>query len=249
MKKRWRLIGVILIGVILLLTAGFIVWASSAASPTANALESLNSTENTNFQTVDGWLVFTPRNTHATAGLVFYPGGRVDARAYAPFAQAISDEGYTVVIVPMPLNLAFFGINRAGAVMDAFPDIDHWAVGGHSLGGAMAAEFAANNADSLDGLTLWASYPGQNNDLSNAPLAVLSIYASNDGLATPEVILDSQNRLPPNTAFVEIIGGNHAGFGWYGDQAGDGVLEISQLEQQNQVVQAVNNFLEGLSNE
>ncbi len=171
--------------------------------------------------------------------------GRIDARAYAPFAQAISDQGYLVVIVPMPLNLAFFGINRADAVIEAFPDIDRWVVGGHSLGGPMAAEFAANNADRLAGLTLWASYPGQNNDLSELPLPVLSIYGSNDGLATQEDILESQNRLPANTEFVEIISGNHAGFGWYGGQEGDGELAISRMEQQNQVVQAVINFLEG----
>lgn len=249
MKKRWRLTGIILITLILLMTASFTVWASIPARPDEYALKSLNSTENTNFQTVNEWLVFYPYNTNAEMGLVFYPGGRVDARAYAPYAQAISDQGYLVVIVPMPLNLAFFGINRASAVMDAYPEINHWVVGGHSLGGAMAAEFAAASTDRINGLTLWASYPGQNNDLSNTPLPVLSIYASNDGLATPGDILESKDRLPADATFIEIIGGNHAGFGWYGDQQGDGILQISHMEQQKQVVQAIINFLEAISYE
>jgi pimeloyl-ACP methyl ester carboxylesterase len=78
----------------------------------------------------------------------------------------------------MPLNLAFFGLNRADQVMAAFPDIETWAVGGHSLGGAMAAEYVRANPEQVSGLVLWASYPGGNNDLSAADLPILSVYAS-----------------------------------------------------------------------
>jgi len=78
-------------------------------------------------------------------------GARVDARAYSPAGQAIAAEGYQVVIVPMPLNLAGFAINRASKVITAFPHIVHWVIGGHSHGGAMAASFAYNNPATVKG--------------------------------------------------------------------------------------------------
>ena len=128
----------------------------------------------------------------------------------------------------------------------AYPDIAYWAVGGHSLGGAMAAEFVKDNASLVDGLVLWASYPAESTDLSAFEIEVVSIYASNDGLATPDDVLSAQPRLPTGAQFVEIAGGNHAGFGWYGPQNGDGPLEIPKLEQQAQVVDATLALLSSL---
>jgi predicted alpha/beta-hydrolase family hydrolase len=122
----------------------------------------------------------------------------------------------------MPLNFAFFGINRASQAINAFPEINHWAVGGHSLGGAMAAEFAKENAQKVDSLVLWASYPAENTDLSMLVIKAISIYATNDRLAGPEEVRSAQPRLPVRAQFIEITGGNHAGFGSYGNQNGDG---------------------------
>lgn len=241
-KKFRRIIGLGLLAVLLLTVGGFLLWALTPAQPETTDVESLQSAHETN----EGWLVFMPNDSDSKIGLILYPGGRVDIRAYAPHAQAIANDGFTVVLVPMPLNFAFLGIDRAWDVMAAFPQIETWAVGGHSLGGAMAAEFANDNLDAIAGLVLWASYPGENNDLSNTNLPVLSIYASNDGLASPAKILNSKKRLPAETLYVEIVGGNHAGFAWYGSQRGDGVLEISKISQQNQVVEATAAFLNGL---
>jgi dienelactone hydrolase len=171
----------------------------------------------------------------------------VDPRAYAPAAQDIASGGVTVVIIPMPLNMAIFGINRAEAVFDTFPAIQTWAIGGHSLGGAMAAEFAQSHRDQISGLVLWAAYPGEGNDLSQSELAVLSISASEDGLATPDKINASRELLPESTQFVEIQGGNHAGFGRYGAQAGDGVAALSPAEQQTEIVNTTLDFLTSLT--
>ena len=163
-----------------------------------------------------------------------------------PTHKALPRRVFTVVLVPMPLNFAFFGINRAEDVMAAFPEVEIWAVGGHSLGGAMAAEFTLRNPQLVSGLVLWAAYPGQNADLSGVDVPVISIYATNDGLATLDDINASRERLPDDTTFTNIEGGNHAGFGWYGAQNGDGVAEISQEAQQSQIVDATVMFLEGL---
>ena len=243
MKKIWRYILITLLALLVLATAAFVIWASTPAQPDAQAVESLDAYDQVRLEQVNGWLVFSPTVTEPQLGLILYPGGRVDYRAYAPHARAIAAEGFTVVIVPMPLNLAFLGINRAGAVITAFPEIQSWAIGGHSLGGAMAAEFVQSNPDQVQALVLWASYPGENTDLSGSDLPVLSVFADNDGLATLADIAESKDRLPPDTVFVEITGGNHAGFGWYGPQNGDGEASLSQTEQQDLIVQATVDFL------
>ncbi len=246
MKKFWRNFLIGIIALLIVAGGGFLLWATNPAQPEEQALASLQSGDGVRFEQVDGWLVFAPEKSDSPTGLILYPGGRVDYRAYAPHAKDIAAGGFTVVIVPMPLNLAVIGINRAGDVIESFPQIDQWVIGGHSLGGAMAAEFASNNPTRVLGLVLWASYPGGSNDLSASSLPVLSVFASYDGLATLEDIADSRESLPASTTLVEITGGNHAGFGWYGDQNGDGVASLSKAEQQDQIVQVTVAFLQTL---
>jgi hypothetical protein len=189
------------------------------------------------------WLVFKPLSGDPSSGYIFYPGGRVQPQAYLPAAYAIAGAGHLVVIPPMPLNLAVFGSGVASQVMSAYPEIDCWVIGGHSLGGAMAARFAYRHPQAVQGLVLWAAYPAASNDLSSSDLQVVSIYASQDGLADVDTILASQSLLPEGTAFVKIEGGNHAGFGWYGPQPGDNPRTISLEAQQEQVIHATLDLL------
>ena len=243
MKRILRNLGFGLLAVILLVLVGFTVWAANPAAPDQTALDALSSNQLVDYQNKDGWLIFTPNDIQPTTGFIIYPGARVDYRAYAPAARDISASGFTVIVVKMPLNFAFFGINQASKVMATFPEITHWAVGGHSLGGAMAAQFTGANPEKVDGLVLWASYPAQSNDLSNTNVKVLSIFATNDGLATLSKIDASRPILPEDTIYLEIQGGNHSGFGWYGPQNGDGEAQISKSEQQVQIVDATSLFL------
>lgn len=223
---------------ILILGIGlFVIWALNAAQPMAESLPAMDSNETIVVQT-NPWLVFQPTQKSPTTGLIFYPGGRVDPRAYAPLAYKIAENGYLVVIVPMPLNLAVFGVNQAAQVISAFPDIDHWVIGGHSLGGSMAASFADNHPDLIDGIVFLASYPANSDDLSNQDIKTLSIFGTQDGLATPIKIQASRSLLPPDTNWIAIDGGNHAQFGWYGPQSGDNKATISRAEQQEQILQA-----------
>ena len=246
MKKLLRILGFTLLTLVIVAITGFLVWAVTPPAPESPALESMQSTQAVDFKEMARWLVFTPTDITPRTGLILYPGGRVDYRAYSAHAQGIAAEGFLVVVVPMPLNFAFLGANRAADVMIAFPEIETWVVGGHSLGGAMAAEFAYDNLNLVDGLLLWASYPSQNTDLSSSQLNLLSISASNDGLATRQDIADSITRLPEDAIFIEIEGGNHAGFGWYGPQSGDGQLSISQEAQQRQIVSDTSQWLKSL---
>jgi pimeloyl-ACP methyl ester carboxylesterase len=149
----------------------------------------------------------------------------------------------------MPLNLAFFAPHRAQSVIQAFPGITHWAVGGHSLGGAMAARFAYQHASAVDGLVLWAAYPAENNSLADRQLAVVSIYGAQDGLATVEKVSASRPLLPSDTRWVPVEGGNHAQFGWYGPQVGDNPARITTAAQQQATVAATLQLVASLSTE
>ena len=151
--------------------------------------------------------------------------------------------GYLVVIPRMPLNLAFFDAEVANQIMSSYPEVGCWVVGGHSLGGAMAARFAYRHPESVDGLALWAAYPAETDDLSSSDLAVVSVYASEDGVAEVDSVLASEPLLPDDTRWVLIEGGNHAGFGWYGPQSGDNPRTISLESQQEQVISATAELL------
>jgi dienelactone hydrolase len=187
----------------------------------------------------DPWLTFQPADATPQTGFIIYPGAYVPPEAYAPLARQIADSGYLTVIVPMPLNLAVLAPGRAANVIDTYTNIQTWVIGGHSLGGAMAANFTAGQPDLIDGLVLWAAYPQPSDDLSaRDDLVAASIYATRDGIATLDEIDGSRPYLPTDTAFVAIQGGNHAQFGWYGAQDGDLDATISRAEQEAQTAAA-----------
>jgi hypothetical protein len=240
-KKRYKILFIACLIVVVALS-GFIIWAETPQSPMQEAYNALQS--DIHVSVLKGqWLVFQPNYNNYTTCFIIYPGGRVNYLAYAPYAHAIAAEGYLVIIVPMPLNLAVFGANAANDVIAAYPNITSWAIGGHSLGGSMAAQYAHNNPDNIKGLVLWASYPASNMDLSKQNLSVLTIHGTNDGLVSSKQIDDSLKQLPADTIRVEIEGGNHAQFGWYGIQSGDNPATISREQQQNQTVTSTVNFL------
>ncbi len=240
----------IVLGIVLIiaaLAAGFVFWASRS-NPLMPAVESaLQSDSIVAVEEAGDWLVFRPRSSAPQTGLVFYPGGKVNYRAYAPYAREIAEQGSLVVIVKMPLNLAVLNPAAADAVISAYPEVQEWAVGGHSLGGAMAANYAADHLDQVRGLLLLAAYPAGSDDLSNTSLSVVSIYGDQDGVASLETIDASRALLPESTRFVVIEGGNHAQFGDYGDQSGDNPAGISRDEQQRLAVQVSVELLQSLS--
>lgn len=232
--KRWLPRILATIGLLSAVAAiAFIVWGSTPQPATEAALQALVS-DSAVVVTTDAWITFSPAGQTVRAGLIVYPGGHVDPRAYAPLARSIAARGYQVVIVPMPLALAVLAPDRAQEVLAANPTISTWAIGGHSLGGAMAARFAYTHLDVVDGLVLWAAYPAATNDLSSFPGVVASIYGTRDGLSTGDKIEASRRLLPAETRWWAIEGGNHAQFGDYGVQSGDGLPTVTASEQQAQ---------------
>jgi hypothetical protein len=241
-KFRYALIGLAV--VLLLAVGGFVLWAMNGLGPGEQALAALEAGADVKVSG-DNVIVFQPVDVQPTTGFIFYPGGRVDYRSYAPALRGIAAQGYLVVLVPAPLNLMVFDINAADDVFPQFPEIAHWAVGGHSLGGAMAASYLYSNPGEADGLILWASYPAESNNLSDSGLKVLSIYGTLD-MGGMEPFDASRTLLPANTTWVVIEGGNHAQFGDYGFQPGDNVATISAADQQAQIAAATVEFLDSL---
>jgi pimeloyl-ACP methyl ester carboxylesterase len=217
----------------------FIMWANSTLGPEAEALAALESDEHVTVS-LDQFIVFRPANKMPTTGFVFYPGGRIDYRSYAAPLRRIAAEGYLVVLLPVRLNLAFFDVNAADRAIAAFPEIQHWVVGGHSLGGVAAATYAVEK-DNLDGVVFWAAYPADET-LKNTGLKLLSIYGTLD-MSGVDRFKASRHDLPADAEFVVIEGGNHSQFGHYGLQPGDPPATITPFEQQREAVKATVQFL------
>jgi len=230
---------VVLVGAI-----GLVVWGNDAYPPLQPALDALQSDAQVTVTQHDGFITFEPAAMKATIGFVFYPGGRVDYRAYSPVLNEVAAQGYFIALVKAPANFAIFDVNVADRMISQYPDIENWLVGGHSLGGIAAISYASKNQDKLKGLILWASYP-IDDTLGNAPFKVLSIYGTKD-IAGMEPYDRSRSLLPADTQFVVIDGGNHAQFGDYGFQAGDNPADISPEEQWMQTSGATVKFLETL---
>lgn len=187
----------------------------------------------------------------ASAGIVFYPGGLVEPEAYVSMLAPLAADGTPVAILRVPADLAVFSPNRATRVIESGfgAAARTWVVAGHSLGGAMAARFVARTAPdypSVRGLILLAAYPAQSDSLAERDVPVLSIWASEDGLATTEDRRETADRLPDNARVVVIDGGNHAGFGEYGPQDDDGEATIPREAQHERVREEIRAFIERL---
>lgn len=195
-------------------------------------------------------IVLSPTGTPDGTAVFFQPGALVDPRAYAAVLRPVAESGHTVVIGKPPLGIAFLDVNAFDAARSDEPSATGWVVGGHSLGGVVAA-MEADDADSdatapARGLLLYASYPA--GDISGSlTSAVLSISGSRDGLSTPAQVDASRADLPPGAEFTVIEGAVHAYFGDYGPQPGDGTPTISHDDARDQISRATVDFVGSLA--
>ncbi len=227
-RKRNRIILGAILALIVLVCVGFALYVGSYYRADEAAAQAMAPTVGISVEKTDGdAIVFSP--SEPKAGLIFYPGGKVEHTAYAPLMRACAEKGILCVLVKMPCNLAVLDVNAADGIAERFPQLGSWYIGGHSLGGAMAASYAAGHADELDGLVLLAAYSTE--DLTKSGLTVCSIYGSEDGVMNSEKYDANRANLPSDASELIIDGGCHAGFGSYGPQDGDGTPTISGEEQ------------------
>ena len=176
--------------------------------------------------------------------VIFYPGAKVEYTSYLPLFYELASEGVDCYIVNMPGNLAFFGMDAAEKIMNQMDSYYNYYLAGHSLGGAMGASFAADYiqvSDRLKGMIFLAAYSTES--LDKAGFKVLSIYGSEDGVLNMEKVSEGRALMPDDYTEICIEGGNHAQFGNYGVQKGDGQASIDAGDQQSQTVEAILTFL------
>ena len=227
--KKWLKITLISFACLLLLTgAGFFLYVSDYYRADDKAVSIRTSST---MQVTDNLTILAP-SVPSDTGFIFYPGGKVEHTAYLPLLDQFRQQGITCVLVEMPFHLAVFDPSAADKVFATLPDIQNWYIGGHSLGGAMASDYASKHPDSIQGLVLLGAYL-----YGDFPAArSLTLYGSEDDVLDKSKITDTEH-------VIEIIGGNHAQFGNYGTQKGDGTATISAEEQQSQAVAAIIAFM------
>ena len=186
----------------------------------------------------DNTMVFSQPGSKV--GLIFYPGGKVEYSAYIPLMKACASKGITCVLLKMPFNLAVFDVDAADGIKEYCPEIDAWYMGGHSLGGSMAATYLSSNPGSYKGLVLLGAY--SSSDISGTGVDVLSVYGSEDKVLNKEKYNEYLVNLPDDFTEVVIEGGCHAYFGMYSAQDGDGMPTISNSEQIEQTARIIENF-------
>ena len=246
-RPKKTLIGLLIL-LLLIVALGFlgIRWVTGERQPLPEAVEALDSDDLVQVAQ-ESWLVFAPAQGTPDTGFIFYPGGRIDPRGYAPLMKAIAAEGYLVVVPEMPLNIAAFRPNIAGEIIAQYPDISRWVIGGHSVGGTMAAQYTKAHREAIDGLVIWASYPADNADLSSSDLPVVLIYGSRDPRVNDSSVMERRHLLPDDAGYIRIDGGDHHQFGSYEIDPEDHHETIDRITQQQQIIQATLNLLESVS--
>lgn len=229
----WTALTALVVGIV-----AFLVWTQLVMPADRVAAQAVFDNPAVTVTDTDVSVVIAPAEGRSIAGLVFVPGARVDPYAYlATLAPTVETTGMTVVITKPVLNLALFDLRPLDTFTATAPDVAAWFVGGHSLGGVRACMYAAGNE--VSGLVLFGSYCASPVD---EELSVLSISGSEDGLSTPAKIDDSAGLLPADTTFVRLDGANHASFGAYGAQPGDGEATLTLAQSEQAITEAIASF-------
>ncbi|WP_294179307.1 alpha/beta hydrolase [uncultured Schumannella sp.] len=239
-RRLVRRTGVIALALGAAALVGAVVWAANPMPAEPAPLAAVAADTSLTVVDGDGVIVLEPADPTG-AGLLFFPGARVAPAAYESKLSALTDAGITVVIAEVPLNFAILETRDLATFTGAAPTVDTWYLGGHSLGGVRACQYAGDNLDEVAGLILFGSYCAT--DLAATGLSVLSLSGENDLLSTAEKIADAAHLLPADTVFVEIPGATHAQFGDYGEQPGDGVTTTTDAAVRTAIAAAVASLL------
>ena len=239
-KRKTRVALIVSLSVVLVIVLASAIYLSDYYKADADKIEAFLPQKTTEAYK-NGYIAFG--ETDSECGFVFYPGGKVEVDSYIPLMRALAERGAFCVLYEMPFNLAVFDVNAADGISEEFPDISKWYIGGHSLGGSMAASHLSKNAEIYEGLVLLGSYSVA--DLSSFDISVISICGSEDGVMNREKYEKSKANLPSDFTEIIIDGGCHAYFGMYGDQQGDGKASVTAEEQINFTAEKIFEYMSG----
>lgn len=229
MKLNKKIILPVLIVIIILVPTviGVAIYLNDYYHADVEAIELYSIENDVSKQVIDDTIIYGTED--ANTGFIFYPGGKVEYTAYDPLMRELASRGIMCILVEMPFNLAVLNVDAAEGFQEQYADIEQWYIGGHSLGGSMAASYLADNSEDFEGLILLGSYSTEK--LSDVSINVLSVYGSEDKVLNKEKYKENKENLPKDYTEVIIEGGCHAYFGMYGEQDGDGVATITNVEQ------------------
>lgn len=226
MKKTLKRLGYLILSLFLIGIVAFFIWASFGYDADKEVLSNALKNQNVSIENTDEYISITPLNYNSNKGYIFYPGAKVQPEAYISKLSAIAVSNTIEIFIPkMYKNLAFFGINKADEIQKQFPEITHWYIGGHSLGGSMACVYASKNDKTFDGILIFGTYSGT--DISKKSTKVRSINGEQDGVFPPEKIKIHNGELPNDAQILFINGMNHSDFGNYGFQSGDNPSKLT----------------------
>ncbi|MCA0972340.1 alpha/beta hydrolase [Halobacillus litoralis] len=235
MKRFIKYAAISVVVLLLVAVIGFYIWTQQTYQPSEQLNQWVSDIEKS-----EGWVVFEP-DEEPESGVILYPGAKVEPEAYGYLAEQLAEAGYLTGVPDVRLNLALTDSSKAEELIERYPHVDNWYVGGHSLGGVAAASFASK--DEAAGVIFLASYPTEGTSFADTDVPILSIYGEKDGLTTPEKIEETEPYLSDQTTLHQIDGGNHAQFGVYGEQKGDRAADISVKEQQDEIVEVITQWL------
>ena len=270
-RKRGKRIGAVIGIIVVVIAVGFIWYVNNYSHANEHALAAMTDTPQVDVAGSDELgidaVAFVPQGAAADsaavatggaaaatsnpssetprAGLIFYPGAKVQPEAYAPLMRACAERGILCVIVKPLFNLALLNTDAAIGIAQHFPDIDTWILAGHSMGGVAAGNCIASHQDAFDGLVMLAAYPDA--DLSDFEGKVICIVGTNDTVLNRDKYEDGFEKLPSDAQEVIIQGGNHAQYGDYGEQANDSPADIPAETQQSQTINAIEGLIRGLA--
>lgn len=239
--RKWKIAAAALCSAAILLFLGCAVYVGDYHHADSIAEKALLPDEEVNVAYPrDGIIVFSP--VEPVAGLIFYPGGKVEYTAYAPLLRGLAEQGILCVLIRMPWNLAVLDSGAADGIQEEFPEIENWYIGGHSLGGSMAGSYAAEHTEEYKGIVLLAAYV--TDDIRQSGLEVISIYGDRDEVLDMGKYTDYLANLPEDMEECVIAEGCHAQFGSYGAQKGDGTPGISGEEQRAITIERIVDWME-----
>lgn len=241
MNKNKKVIAWIAVVLCLVLTVGACaIYVSDYYRADIGMIEAFTAGESVEKTVVsDGVLAYG--SAESATGFIFYPGGKVEYTAYEPLMYILASKGIFCVLIEMPFNLAVLDVNAADGICELYPDVEYWYIGGHSLGGSMAASYLSKHSKDFRGLVLLAAYSTA--DLTETDLAVLSVFGSEDNVMNREKYDKYKSNFPLDATEIEIDGACHAYFGMYGKQDGDGEATLTPNEQISITADYINDFI------